>query len=137
MLSHYFHSRLYQRSKPCLSLIVCCSRTCCGNDRAKRARARLIPERLAQDRGVEQVQYLLAGLFGRACAETVILRSARHFGAEAESFAPHIADSVARGYNVRFSPRASRSPVAQSARAERAAQTLVRCQQSSRLEKLC
>ena len=26
-----------------------------------------ILERLARDRGVEQVQYLLAGLFGRAC----------------------------------------------------------------------
>ena len=45
-----------------------------------------ILERLAQDRGVEQVQYLLAGLFGRACradgdpeAGSLVYRSIRPF----------------------------------------------------------
>ena len=36
-----------------------------------------ILERLAQDRGVDQVQYLLAGLFGRACRAEGTRASAR------------------------------------------------------------
>ena len=44
-----------------------------------------ILERLAQDRGVEQVQYLLAGLFGRACRADGDPEECRALAAEASS----------------------------------------------------
>ena len=44
-----------------------------------------ILERLAQDRGVEQVQYLLAGLFGRACRADGDPQECEALRAEAES----------------------------------------------------
>merc|ERR1719253_1892875 len=44
-----------------------------------------ILERLAQDRGTEQVQYLLAGLFGRACRADGDPEECRALAAEASS----------------------------------------------------